>query len=118
MLNERTPFQQRLEQELSNYQKHPRESLIQKLQEHLPKHHKLHKELSSITSITKLRTLYKRTIRNLLKRSYRISRSRKHKPDYTDYLGICIEYTREMFPIDHYFRREYVKLPLPKCKSW
>ena len=23
-----------------------------------------------------------------------------------------------MFPIDHYFRREYVKLPLPKCKSW
>ena len=113
-----TLFQQRLERELSNYQKHSRESLIQKLQQYLPKHHSLHRELSSITSTTKLRTLYKRTLRNLLRGSYRISQSRKHKPDYTDYLGICREYTREMFPIDHYFRREYVKLPLPKCKSW
>lgn len=118
MLNERTLFQQRLERELSNYQKHSRELLIQKLQEYLPKHSKLHRELSNITSLTKLRTLYKRTLRNQLKRSRRISQSRKHKPDYTDYLGICREYTREMFPIDHYFRREYVKLPLPKCKSW
>lgn len=118
MLNERTLFQQRLEQELSNYQKHSRESLIQKLHEYLLKHHHLHKELSNITSITKLRTLYKRTLRNLLKRSCRISKSKIYKPDYTDYLGICREYTREMFPVGHYFRREYVKLPLPKCKSW
>ena len=84
MLNERTPFQQRLEQELSNYQKHSRELLIQKLQEYLPKHSKLHREHSNITSLTKLRTLYKRTLINQLKRTCRISQSKIHKPDYTD----------------------------------
>ena len=118
MLTERTHYQLLLEQELSNYQNYTKEELIQKLYEYLPKQSKLRKTLPNITSLTKLRKLYKRILRNLLKRSYRISQSKTYKPDYTDYYGICTEYNREMFPIDHYFRRDYVKLPLPKCKSW
>ena len=119
-----TPYQLQLVEEKSNYSHYTREELINKPIEHLPVNNLYREQLLSNRdftdnqSLTKLRDIYSKLINRLLRVSRRIRKSRERKSDRNDYYGFCREYTREDFPIDHYFRREYVRLPLKKLHYW
>lgn len=111
-----TEFQKNIKRELKSINTASKEELLSKANQYLPLNSKFREGLNK-----RPRGWLKKTLTKVLRGTLKgISKQRMKSSlvDYRDYLDICEAYTREDFPENHYFRREYVDLPLAKANRW
>ena len=111
-----TEFQRTIKRELRLIKTANKEELLSKANQYLPLNSKFREGLDKRPKSWLRKTLGK-VLRSTL---YGINRQRTKSSlvDYRDYLDICVPYTRDDFPEDHYLRREYVDLPPVKANRW
>lgn len=111
-----TEFQRTIKRELRLIKTANKEELLSKANRYLPFNSKFREGLDKRPKSWLKKTLGKVLRSTLI--SINRQRTKSSLVDYRDYLDICIPYTRDDFPRDHYLRREYVELPPTKANRW